>query len=76
MSWILALSENTDLYGIKKIAKVVPIPSGSTPEKVDANLGLVVDLTHDDLEEIAQIAKNYPIQGYRYNAHHKAFEFA
>lgn len=76
LSWILALSENTDLYGIKKIAKVVPIPSGSTPEKVDANLGLVVDLTHGDLEEIAQIAKNYPIQGYRYNAHHKAFEFA
>lgn len=76
LSWILSVSGQEDYQGIKKVAKIVPIPSGSTPDKVDANLGNVVKLSRADLDEITAIGKEYPVQGLRYNKHHANLEFA
>ncbi|RKP28944.1 Aldo/keto reductase [Metschnikowia bicuspidata] len=68
LSWILS--------GISKVANIVPIPSGSTPEKVDANLGSIVESTREDLDKISAISAAHPVQGYRYNEHHASLEFA
>lgn len=70
LSWILSVSGQTDFQGIKKVTKIVPIPSGSTPEKVDANLGSLVVLDRADLDEITAIGLEFPIKGYRYNEAH------
>lgn len=76
LSWILSVSEQVDFQGIKKVSKIIPIPSGSTSEKVDANLGHILKLSRADLDEITAIGKEYPIQGMRYNEHHASLEFA
>lgn len=76
LSWILSISEETDFQGIKKVAKIIPIPSASTTEKVDANLGHILKLSRAELDEITAIGKEYPIQGLRYNEHHASLEFA
>lgn len=48
MSWILAISELRNVYGIPKVCKIIPILSRSTAEKIYMNLGQIVELTSDD----------------------------
>lgn len=73
LSWILAISELENFNGIPKVCKIIPIPSGSTAEKIDKNLGHIVDLTPSDLKEIEQILDTNKVVGARYNEHHTDF---
>ncbi|KAJ8143170.1 hypothetical protein OY671_003684 [Metschnikowia pulcherrima] len=76
LSWIVAHSELEDYNGIKKFPKIVPIPSGSTAEKIDQNLGSIISLTKQDLADIKQITDANEVKGYRYNAQAKHLDFA
>lgn len=58
------------------MANILPIPSGSTPEKVDANLGSIVESTREDLDKISAISAAHPVQGYCCNEHHASLKFA
>ena len=73
ISWILAVSQRNDFHGIPSVTKILPIPSGSTKDKIEKNLGQLVDLTKEDLDLIDKICKEYPIKGYRYNESHHDF---
>lgn len=73
LSWICSISELENFNGIKKVCKIMSIPSGSTIEKVDRNMGEIVKLTLDDLEKIKAITDEHKVVGYRYNADHKDF---
>ncbi|KAI3406880.2 hypothetical protein KGF56_000172 [Candida oxycetoniae] len=68
LSWILKVSEQKNFRGIKQITKILPIPSGSTKQRVESNFGSIVQLTDDDLQQIEEILKQHPIHGLRYNA--------
>lgn len=76
ISWILGVSELTDYQGIPKVSKIVPIPSGSTAEKVDKTLGKVIKLSKKDLDDIKAITDSNKPVGARYNAHLEAYNFA
>ncbi|EDK47198.1 pyridoxal reductase Plr1 [Lodderomyces elongisporus] len=68
LSWILKVSGQKNFGGIEHITRILPIPSGSTKQRVEANFGNIVDLSDADLEELDKITKKYPIKGHRYNA--------
>lgn len=72
LSWILAVLGRASFKGIKNVAKIMPIPSGSTPEKIDRNIDGLVDLSDKDLEDIDEICRAHPVQGYRYDKAHEA----
>lgn len=76
LSWILKISEISNFEGIKQVTKILPIPSGSTKERIKKNLGEIVDLSDDDLAEIQNICKSHEIKGLRYNKHMEALNFA
>ena len=67
LSWILKISEISNFEGIKQVTKILPIPSGSTKERINKNFGEIVDLTDDDLAEIQKICKSHEVKGGRYN---------
>lgn len=73
LSWIVSVSKLDNFKGIKKVSKIFPIPSGSTTEKVDKNLGHIVKLTTDDLDKIKQITDVHVVVGERYNEDHADF---
>ncbi|CAN3356867.1 putative pyridoxal reductase [Diutina catenulata] len=75
LSWIVALSENENYNG-KKICKIIPIPGGSTQERIEKNLSSLVELTNDDLRAIDEISKSNPVQGLRYNEAAEKYLFA
>ncbi|ODV81129.1 Aldo/keto reductase [Suhomyces tanzawaensis NRRL Y-17324] len=75
LSWIQTISEKKNYKGVDFV-KILPIPSGSTKEKIEKNLGSIVQLTDDDLEAVDKILKEQPVTGMRYNAHHAKYEFA
>ncbi|CAK9437510.1 uncharacterized protein LODBEIA_P18880 [Lodderomyces beijingensis] len=66
--WILKISGQKNFRGIEQVTRVLPIPSGSTKQRVQANFGSIVELTDDDLVAIDKIFKEHPIKGLRYNA--------
>lgn len=68
LSWILKISGQHDYKGIDKVTRILPIPSGSTIDRVKLNFGNFVELTDDDLKQIDLILKENPIKGLRYNA--------
>lgn len=68
LSWIVKISNLLNFRGIDKVTKILPIPSGSTKQKIDANLGSIVELSQDDLKKIEEILEKHPIKGLRYNA--------
>lgn len=76
LSWILKVSELANFGGISSVAKIIPIPSGSTKERIDKNFGQIVDLTDADLAEIQDICKANPVQGYRYSKELEFMNFA
>lgn len=76
LSWVISLSGQENYRGIKKVAKIVPIPSGSTPDKVDLNLAHIVKLTRADLDEILEITDNNKPSGDRSSKEIKHLEFA
>lgn len=76
LSWIVAISGRANFNGIEKVTRILPIPSGSTKEKIDKNLDNIIELTDADLAEIAAISNAYPVQGYRYNKDHEKLTFA
>ncbi|KAG7192065.1 uncharacterized protein KQ657_002423 [Scheffersomyces spartinae] len=76
LSWIVAISGRSNFNGISKVTRILPIPSGSSKEKIDNNLDNIVELTDEDLKEINEISEKYPVQGLRYNAAHEKFTFA
>lgn len=65
LSWIVSLS-NRNYKGIK-LSKIIPIPSGSTPDKIKKNLSNIIELSDDDLNKIDNIVKSNPVKGLRYN---------
>lgn len=73
LSWIIGISELENYNGIKKVCKIIPIPSGSTVEKIDKNLGHIVKLTLEDLKEIKEITDKNAVVGHRYHAAHTDF---
>lgn len=76
LSWIVSVGGQDNYAGFSKVCKIFPIPSGSTPEKIDKNLGSIVQLSKDDLKEIKAITDAHEIVGYRYNAASKHLDFA
>lgn len=76
LNWISAVGGSENLYGIKKIPKILPITSGTTPLKIDRNLGAPVELTRDDLDEIKKICDAHPVKGYRYTKEAEGLNFA
>lgn len=76
LSWIVSVGEQEDYDGLAKVCKIFPIPSGSTPEKIDKNLGSIVKLSREDLTAIKAITDANEIRGYRYNAAMKHLDFA
>ncbi|EGW35709.1 uncharacterized protein SPAPADRAFT_147250 [Spathaspora passalidarum NRRL Y-27907] len=68
LSWILKVSGSANFRGIPKVTHILPIPSGSTKERVTSNFSAIVELTNDDLKAIDKIFEESPIKGYRYNA--------
>lgn len=73
LSWLVSVGEQEDYAGFKKVCKIFPIPSGSTPEKIDKNLGSLVTLSKADLNAIKEITDSHKIVGYRYHANHLDF---
>lgn len=75
----LALSWNTSIgglgsyNGINNVSKVISIPSGSTPEKIDKNLGAIQRLSEEDLAEIKAITDSNEVVGARYHEGHQDF---
>lgn len=76
LSWLVSIGGQEDYSGIKKLCKIFPIPSGSTPEKIEKNLGSIVRLSKTDLNAIKDITDAHEIVGYRYNAAVKHLDFA
>ncbi|GEQ71694.1 hypothetical protein JCM33374_g5380 [Metschnikowia sp. JCM 33374] len=76
LSWIVAFSELEDYDGIKKYPKIVPIPSGSSPDKIDQNLRSILSLSKEDLKDIQKITDSMEVKGLRYNAKVKHLDFA
>lgn len=68
LSWILKISGQHNYKGIDQVTRILPIPSGSSIERVILNFGNFVELTDDDLRTIDLILKENPIKGLRYNA--------
>ncbi|KAI5967238.1 hypothetical protein KGF57_000453 [Candida theae] len=69
LSWILKISGHSNYKGIDKVTRILPIPSGSTIDRVKLNFGNFVELSNDDLKAIDEILKENPVKGLRYNAH-------
>ncbi|OBA22924.1 Aldo/keto reductase [Metschnikowia bicuspidata var. bicuspidata NRRL YB-4993] len=76
ISWIVAYSELENYNGISKFPKIIPIPSGSSSDKIDQNLGQIVSLSKADLDDIKKITDCFEVKGYRYNAKVKHLDFA
>lgn len=76
LSWIVNLSGAKEYEGIKNVTKIVPIPSGSTTEKIDKNLSNTIELTDPEMKEISEIVNSIGVKGYRYNEHLEKFNFA
>lgn len=76
LSWILKVSGSVDFQGINNVTRIIPIPGGSTKEKITRNLAQPIDLTDDDMNAIDEIVQAYPIKGARYNKGHTHMEFA
>lgn len=72
LSWILAISGRKEFRGIKNVAPILPIPSGSTKDKITRNFSNIVELSDEDLDAIDKLIKEFPIKGLRYNAHAEA----
>lgn len=68
LSYLESLSGVEDFEGIEKVTTIMPIPSGSTNEKIDKNYGSIVELTSDDINTIQEIANSHKVHGLRYNA--------
>ncbi|RLV91286.1 hypothetical protein JA1_003952 [Spathaspora sp. JA1] len=68
LSWILKVSGAENFSGIEKVTHILPIPSGSTKERVVSNFSNFIELTDEDLSAIDKILEENPIKGYRYNA--------
>ncbi|KAG7663062.1 uncharacterized protein J8A68_003405 [[Candida] subhashii] len=69
LSWILKVSGAKNFRGIDQVTHILPIPSGSTKERVTANFSNFVELTDEDLKNIDAIFEKHPIKGLRYNVH-------
>ncbi|CUM66604.1 uncharacterized protein PRCAT00004274001 [Priceomyces carsonii] len=76
LSWILAISERKQYEGINSVTKIIPIPSGSTKERIKKNFTELLELTDDDLSKIKDICKTNEVKGSRYNEDHLHYEFA
>ncbi|EGV66899.1 pyridoxal reductase Plr1 [Yamadazyma tenuis] len=72
LSYLESLSGLENFLGIPKVTKIIPIPSGSTPEKVDRNYKGLVKLSREDVVAVNKILEEHPVYGVRYNAHASA----
>ncbi|EZG70565.1 aldo/keto reductase [Gregarina niphandrodes] len=54
---------------------IIPIPSGSTIDKIDRNFKATPPLTDEDINNIHELLDTYKIIGLRYNAQMEAFCF-
>lgn len=68
LSWITAISGSSQVEGIEKVGQIIPIPSGSTAEKINLNYGQLVELTSEDLHKIEHLCLQHKVKGLRYNS--------
>lgn len=68
LSYAESLSGLENFFGIPKVTQIIPIPSGSTKEKVDKNF-TTIKLTRAEIDEIQNIISKTEIKGSRYNDH-------
>lgn len=73
LSYLESLSGVEDFEGIDKVTQIIPIPSGSTTEKLDKNYGNIVQLTKQDISKLQEICNEHQIHGLRYNASIEGF---
>lgn len=73
LSYIFAVSERENFEGINKVSQLVPIPSGSTQEKIDKNYSAIVDLNENDMNHIQNVLNNSKVEGNRYNEYYNQF---
>lgn len=76
LSWILKISQLKQFEGIENVTKILPIPSGSTKEKIDNNFASLLELTDEDFAEIQEITKDGQVKGLRYNKVLERLNFA
>ncbi|WEJ93621.1 pyridoxal reductase Plr1 [Yamadazyma tenuis] len=69
LSYLESLSGLENFMGIAKVTRIIPIPSASSPDKVDRNYSGLVKLSREDIDGIHKIMEENPLHGYRYNAH-------
>jgi pyridoxine 4-dehydrogenase len=70
INWVRCLSGRTipGPDGEFQLGTIIPIPGATTPSRVTENATLV-DLTDDEMAEIATILKQTPVKGDRYPEH-------
>lgn len=73
LSWIVKVSESTNLWGVEKVAKIIPIPSSSSPLRADANFGKLVELSDEEFAQVEKIYEESRMVGTRGNAHMAKF---
>lgn len=66
LSWISSISNRLEYKGLKNLPHIIAIPSGSTKERLEKNLGSIIHLSDKDLEDIQAIVNANPVQGRRY----------
>lgn len=75
LSWVTSLSRNATWYDYK-FPQIIPIPSGSTKDKIDINFGPRISIPDDELKEIKKVIDAFEVKGLRYSLHTKDWEFA
>lgn len=72
LSYLESISGIEDFEGIPKVSTVMPIPSGSTNDKIDKNYGAMVKLSREDISSIQEICRSHKVHGHRYTEAHEA----
>ncbi|EZG46382.1 aldo/keto reductase [Gregarina niphandrodes] len=57
------------------LPSIIPIPSGSTAERIDRNFKSVLPLTDQDIDNIHDLLDTYKVKGLRYNSKLEALCF-
>lgn len=75
LSWVTSLSKNATWYDYK-FPQIIPIPSGSTKDKIDINFAPRISIPDDELKEIKKVIDSFEVKGLRYSERTKDLEFA
>lgn len=68
IAYIYKLSGQKNFKGIAKVTQLVPIPGGTTVDKVDKNYGKKLEISDEEFAQIQTYLDTTPVAGGRYNA--------